>query len=280
MFSAYFRSRRARQKLRVFSVVDSAYMQLGLAWGARVREVSGENPIFVCSDTESAECMSAQGFPCIFRPPSSVLSTIPPCRSWEERFFDSEKATYTNLLKLVAASDYLRSGYAVLYSDVDALWIRNPINDVIRHGTDFVFSCGKVPLNTKRKWGFSVCMGFWFMRPSEWTRYLIDAAVRNFSGNEQKTLNRILLDNFDIDWSDRPSRWMHCSKESGWVEPIQGSCHKSGLSLTALPHVYYQRWNTCAETCGHAIVCHPIAEQREAKKFQKFESLGLKRLLS
>lgn len=163
--------------LRVYSVINSEYMQLGLAWGKRVREVGGINPIFVCSDAESVEFLTAHEFPCTFKPPKIPLSATETRRWKGGNNFASDKAIYTNILKFVAAAEFLNSGHPVLYSDVDAIWIRNPIPYLLRQNADFVYQPAHARKRTSHGWGIEACAGFFHFRPSFQAQKLVEKLI-------------------------------------------------------------------------------------------------------
>ena len=158
------RNERTKASVRVYSVVSLEYMQLGLAWGKRVEEVSDQKPIFVCSDSESFEFLNAHGFQCNFKPSAIPLSGTELSATGTERWkggkFHSDKAVYTNALKFVMAAEFLKSGQSVLYSDVDAIWIRNPIPCVLEQNADIVFQPGHARKRKSHGWSIEACAGF------------------------------------------------------------------------------------------------------------------------
>ena len=306
---------RANSSLLIYSVVNFEYIQLGLAWGKRVREISEKNPIFICSDAKSFDSLSAHGFPCIFEPPEAPLSASKKQR-WTLRSFPSDIAIYTNALKWMAAEKFLESGRPVLYSDVDALWIKNPIPMVLQQNADFVFQPAFSRKPKEHGWIFEICAGFFYLRPSCQTRKLSEILVSKlFFGNEsvinskssslnlykkissrklvidteicmpihpekhgcdQSLLNRIIRRFYDsVKWSFAPINWEHCSMENGWIKPVRGVCRKENMSFCALPHALFQRQRTDAKAIKHAVICHPKAGHTQSQKLEKFMSLGI-----
>lgn len=306
----------ANASLRVYSVINFEYMQLGLAWGKRVREVSGQMPIFICSDAESLEFLNAHGFPCAFKPSEIPLSAAERKR-WVETNFASDKAIYTANLKFVAAAEFLRSGHPILYSDVDAMWIRNPIPCLLQQNADLLYQPAHARKRKTRGWSIEACSGFFYMRSCDNAKEAVEKMIFNFLnldetldnskhsvfrlpdyfksfanhykdrqsfvhtrdliklGCDQDLFNAILRRDYQVEWSAEPSNWEHCSLENGWVEPVRGTCRRTKMNLVALPHAYFQRQGTTAEAVKHAVVCHPIAGQTQAEKFEKFKSLGI-----
>lgn len=288
--------------LRAYSVISKEYMKLGLAWGRQARQVSQVAPLFVCADRESAKSLEAEGFECICKPPDTTLpalqrewrawyswiikprETFPLLSAteksrWGKSRFKSDKAIYTNFLKMVAASEFLESGHPILYSDVDAVWIKNPIPDVLRQDADIAFQPGSIPADGASGWPFNACAGFFYMRPCAHTREIIDELLYKFIngkiGNDQYILNRILRRDRHVEWPDLPPNWDDCSLKGGWIEPLRAECRKTGMTLAALPHAYYQRLGTHPAAVKHAIVCHPTADKDQESKLETLMSLGI-----
>ncbi|MDO6575523.1 hypothetical protein, partial [Staphylococcus pasteuri_A] len=80
---------------------------------------------------------------------------------------------------------------------------------------DLAFQPGSFPNEAKEAWGFAVCTGFFYMRPCTATRRIAERVQQRFDGSDQRTLNAVLLDEFDITWSNRPSGWETCLEDGG-----------------------------------------------------------------
>lgn len=264
---------RDNDKLFLFTVISQEYANLGLAWAIKVKEVTGIKPHFICTDEESSSLMKANGFPCTTYP-FAESDFLARQKNYGEIHFPNQKAVFTISLKLAVAAEYLRAGYTVLYSDVDAIWLKNPLTDLAPIDADFLFQPGSFPDDAKTLWGFSVCTGFFLMRPSPQTIEFADAVHAKFDGDDQRTLNDVLMTNYDLDWSSRPEGWEHCLLQDGWIKTVLGHCKRTGLTTAALPHSYYQRHGVESDTCDHAIVCHPNSPKDEEGKFEAFEKLG------
>lgn len=258
----------------VFSVVSREYARLALAWGEQVKRATGVTPHFVCSDAESLEIFSSKGFPC-----TPYLFENRDSNSLHEGYgeihFPTDKAVFTVSLKFFVASSYLKAGYSVLYSDVDAIWMKNPMHELNNMDADFIFQPGSFPEDAKEMWGFSVCTGFFFIRPNARTITFSDAFHENFDGDDQRTLNKVLLDNYDVQWSSKPENWEHCALQDGWTKPVFGACSRTGFTAAALAHSFYQRHGTRKDMCEHAIICHPNSPKDQEEKFEIMKELGI-----
>lgn len=258
--------------MRVYTVINRAYLRLAEAWGESVRSASGLEPEFFCSDAESAEHLTQKGYRCHAEAPAAALSYAEKAE-YAASSFPSDHAAYTVSLKFAAAARFLAEGEDCIFSDVDAIWLRDPMPWIEGQDADFAFQPASFPMENKRRWGFSVCTGFFYIRPAPATEALVKMTVDGFDGSDQRTLNRCLLHTLDVTWEKRPIMWEH-GAESGWSKPIRGHCASSGLKLLALPHSYFQRHCTTAADVGHAVICHPNSEKDEAAKISILTELG------
>ena len=258
----------------VFTVVNMNYVQLGLAWGRRLREASGAEPVFICSESSVAEVLTGQGFSCRITAPERPLSGSAKTE-FPRSTFASDEAAYTVSMKMTAALDYLQRGQSVLFSDVDAIWFRDMIPDLLALDVDLAFQPGSFPAEAKSAWGFTVCNGFLYLRPTEAVLGLVRAAIREFDGSDQRTFNNILLRDFDIVWERRPEAWEHCRIEGGWTEPVMGRSRRTGMRLAALPHALYQRHGTYPGCWRHSVICHPNSPKDADRKFAILRDLGI-----
>jgi len=150
---------------RTFTAIDARYMRLGLAWGKIVRTVSGIDPTFVCADERSYAFLGRNGFPVLARIPAEAMSSDKRSRH-PRSTFPSDSAAYTASLKMASAIEFLEAGESILYSDVDAIWLRDPIDELTKFDADLVFQPGIFPADARKRWGFAICTGFFYLRSS------------------------------------------------------------------------------------------------------------------
>lgn len=79
----------------------------------------------------------------------------------------------------------LNKGVNVLHSDLDALWLKPPL-DLIEEKYDIVASTGTFPQNIYKKLGYTLCMG--------WIYYKSSTIVKQLFSN---ILNKDIQNNFD-----------------------------------------------------------------------------------
>ncbi|WP_422040710.1 putative nucleotide-diphospho-sugar transferase [Roseibium sp.] len=262
------------KKTVVFTVVNNQYVRLAAAWATGVRESTGLDPLLICTDPASYRQLTKAGFRCDDQFVSSAYSDRKKT-VWKNSGFDSDSATHAISLKFPSALSYLEQGQNVIFSDADAIWLKNPFPELPSTAFDLAFQPGSFPKGNKEAWGFAICTGFFALRANDATRRLCAELVDAFAGDDQICMNQHLLDNYDLEWEKRPEGWEHCDLETGWVTPVSGQSRLNGLKLAALPHAKFQRHGTNRDYVEHAIICHPNSPKSEKKKFKAFKQLSI-----
>ena len=99
---------------------------------------------------------------------------------------------------------------SVILSDIDAIWLQNPLPEVLQHAasSDIISSKGWFPTDLGRKWGSTVCLGFIFFKATLFTRRLLSEMSTQMRKerfdpsrvNDQYALNQILND-WGVSWN-------------------------------------------------------------------------------
>jgi len=79
----------------------------------------------------------------------------------------------------------LDQGHDILHSDLDAIWLKNPL-DLVEEKYDLIASTGKFPQNIYKKIGYTLCMG--------WIYYKSSTIIKELF---QDILDKNTHDNFD-----------------------------------------------------------------------------------
>jgi hypothetical protein len=111
------------------------------------------------------------------------------------------------LTRIRIVHDFLARGKDVLVSDLDALWLRDPIPVVrgsIASGADIVSSrASNWPKAQSEKWGKVLCMGFVYFRATSVTTELMEEVVRSMEvatqPDDQVAVN-VALDAHGLQW--------------------------------------------------------------------------------
>jgi Nucleotide-diphospho-sugar transferase len=269
--------RRQAHETIVYSVIDSAYVQIALNWVAHLRQLGIQNVLIVSTDADAYEALKRNGVESVLVMPDAQLARD---RKSLDTGFASDFSIFVISLKFHIARELLNLGVSALFSDVDAIWLSNPHPVLAAQDGDVLFQVGSFPEDVRAVWGFTACTGFMLFRNSAATRRLLDEACRSFVGDggydDQMTLNRVLCRRYAIQWSDQPpDGWQHCAIDNGWTIPIHGSSDTTNLRLVALPHAYFQRHHVCRRDIGHAVICHPNSPKNEPDKIEVLRSFGL-----
>jgi hypothetical protein len=163
--------------------------------------------------------------------------------------------------------------YTILVSDIDALWVKNPLDYTLAQDSDLVFSPGTIqPPRAHAQWGNVLCTGYFLIRPSDRVNAFLDCVEkRMLREGDQPAINHELL--------KRGLKWE--SRESGYYVEFRGkqilqtTSSRRGevdsLSVTLLPNRHFQR----LEEDEGALIVHPIAPKRCADKLKVFKEMGV-----
>lgn len=174
----------------------------------------------------------------------------------------------------------LEAGEEIIHSDTDAIWIRNPLEAGAARqcAQDLVFSQGTVwPVDVHGAWGFVLCCGWFWMRPSAGVRAFFTAleADVQVSGDDQMSVNRVLA-RAGAKWSHGPAgdyqlafngRMIQC-----WSQAVSGTLSGFPLRVALLPHCEFQR---LPEASDRAIVKHFVTPKNCEQKLTVFRHFGL-----
>ena len=169
----------------------------------------------------------------------------------------------------------LELGYDTLISDIDAIWIKNPFNDLNEIEDDLVFSPGSVqPPDALRSWGFVLCTGFFLSRACPAVnKFYEDVSKRMKSEGDQPAINKELIDR-KIVWKKVKYYNLLCKDKKivrAFDEVLQGT--SKDLSVAVLPNFKYQR--ILEKNRSDAVVIHPGAQKNSYKKAIVLASLDL-----
>jgi len=249
--------RKANNRLLVvFS--DSKYMGVLLNWLIAIHRLGIRNYLVVSLDEAMHAFLVERGFPSILRQMEGPLHNL-----WR--------------LRLVVLREICSYGVDVIHSDIDAVWLRDPVTEYFSRDADhLVVSQGTVwPDDVLKRQGFVLCCGLFYLRSSGETMTLLDHMLRDIvsTNDDQISLNRLI--SASVTW-DRQLKNTYQFTFRGHVvtcseEPIRGRCRKTGLSVTLLPHHLFQRIHMPDRP---AFVKHLFSEKTDQDKFESFRQSG------
>lgn len=167
-----------------------------------------------------------------------------------------------------------------IVSDVDALWLRNPIPEYFCASEfDILISQGVLhPVEILDRWGFVLCTGLFRAKPGAGTKTFFSALRRRSSRiletDDQFVVN-FMLDEEGVVWNDaglfaerfaRSGRAFTC-----YDRTLPGSCESLGLKIGMLPHHLFQRATT---TGGEAYVKHVQRTKDPSERISALRAAG------
>ncbi len=240
----------------VITFCDSAYRDVLMNWLQPLRHYGRVPLLVIALDADLASQLERGGVPVIRARCDEGVHGI-----WAIR---------AQVLHAMVAG-----GLNVIHSDVDAVWIKNPMGLLEKIDADIVASQGTVhPPECHAAWGHVLCYGFMLFRASAATVELLgeaaEVASREERFDDQRLLNHQLLAR-GIKWAVRsPYRLpfrdtlLTCSRE-----PIFGECSvRSGsIRVAIIPHANIQRLPNSIEDPRSIYVSHPLSPKDASKKF-------------
>ena len=173
--------------LKIISFCNYPYREIALNWVKHLEALSIDNYEVLCLDAESDEYLKSHGCH------SRVL---------DEFNGDWISGCKHTMRRTLIFKKYLEEGYDIIHSDTDALWLKNPIPELIESNSqDIIVSTvrhkGAFPPEVREAFGFTCCMGWIFFRSNKNTINYLDKFLntREVKGSDQKNFNEFLLSN-------------------------------------------------------------------------------------
>ena len=243
----------------IVAFCDSAYLPLLEVWADKLQRL-GAGPLrLYCLDDATALWCGARGIDHQRLKWSGRLEEL-----WAER--------------LRIFSGLLAQGQSFVHSDIDAIWLRNPMHEGAAAAceADVVFSQGTVwPPDVHDQWGFVLCCGWFKARATAAAADFFAALARHVSltGDDQISVNRLLAAQ-SPQWSGGKvgdyrlafrDRWVQC-----WTRALR--CRVGALTVALLPHQEFQR---LPEDYPDAVVKHLLTPKNCAQKIALLSAAGL-----
>lgn len=239
----------------ICAFADHRYKTLLAHW-LRLVKLTGHRRVLVfCFDEETRECASQYG----------AISILTPFQGDWLGFMRHQMELVIQMLEL---------GYCPLISDIDALWLKDPVPYTIAHKQDMVFSVGSIqPLSAHAAWGNVLCTGYFLLRPHGAVIKLMKEALRLMkSMGDQPAINQLLIDR-GLKFSLAQPYTISFRNHDVVQCPETRIGSTQDISVALLPNKFIQRLNDPKHSDPYVI--HPIAPKVEADKISLFRSLGL-----
>ena len=243
------------------------------------------NYIIIAGDAETTRALREHGVPCI----EAGLDIGEPDPSYRNIGGFTAKGLAVNALKFPVVLSLLKEGFDVVMSDVDAIWLRNPMPALgVTADVAFQRIC-YLPNPVVRYWGFATCSGFVFFRATPGGPALAGDCLREQRAVQDDLLafNLALL-KCEIAWKhpDVPAEpsSIHGTRDADLAAyfgaaaciPIEGQSSLRRIGALALAHHQFWRHDFVKFDPNEIIVCHPNSPKSGTAKINIFKRLGVR----
>jgi len=170
--------------------------------------------------------------------------------------------------------EVIGAGIDVVHSDIDAVWLRDPVAEFFRDRKfDVIASQGtNWPEDVHKRWGFVLCCGLVCFRATSSCRAMLEAVRQDLTatGDDQISMNRMMMADA-IQWEiESPYYMSHrgepvlCSEQS-----IIGM--GKTIDVSVLPHHLFQRLMVPS---ADPFVVHPLAPKEAGPKSEVLDAAG------
>ena len=183
--------------------------------------------------------------------------------------------------RLKVFQDLLAEGRSFVHTDVDALWLRTPLDALLAPEPDMTFSQGTIhPPEGHEARGFVLCCGLFRMNATDAARRFLERVADDIpaTSDDQSSVNRVLLaDGVVWDGAETPDYRlrMRGKRFSCWKRTLIGRAPGDGLTVGLTPHGLVQRIHDPVDTVGRVHVSHPLSPKSAKEKLNLFSELGL-----
>jgi len=168
----------------------------------------------------------------------------------------------------------------LIHSDADALWLKNPFNDIQQCNADVVFTQGTIwPPDVHLKQGFVLCCGFFYLSQNTRTFKFMNKVLSRLliEKDDQVAVNRVVaesLQSWDIKQPYKVAfRSTHFVASRSIISSSNLCIDGEVLKVALLPHHKYPR--LLKEILPEFVVVHPLSGKTSVEKKEIFANLGL-----
>lgn len=245
----------AENKTLILSFANIDYLPVIDNWISALNRLKIKNYIVVCLDQEIHNLFLQKNIPVLLRPCVNELDSL-----WVHRI---------DIIK-----EFLDSGFNILHSDADAVWLKNPLEKYIYNQSyDMIFSQGTVwPPDIHKKWQFVLCCGFFYVKSNAAVlKFFESLSIRvRKDKDDQISINRMLYeesikwevsDDYCLPFKDKT---FICSNNI-----IKGK--NSHISVAILPHRQFQRLQ---ESSDNIYVKHILSQKNSTDILKTLKAHG------
>jgi nucleotide-diphospho-sugar transferase len=273
------------EKNGVVAVTFASEEYIGVCenWLVAMQKLALNNHIVIAGDSTTQELLERIGVPHI---------AVSFRTRWQNNLYRNpvgftQKGLAMTALKFPIVRAILRSGYSVIMSDLDAVWLRDP--QPFLEDCDLAFQrVVYFPAVIARLWGFCACSGFVYFRNCPGTLSFVDECVRQHKliSDDQWALNLALLE-ANVLWEHQATDWNNSStrvtayseaviasfRDSANVT-IEGRLDWNDLRVRALAHHTFWRHPFVSYEPSRVVVCHATSSKNNQDKLTSLKSMG------
>ncbi len=226
----------------VLVFADSGYQEILTNWYEHSHRFTQDNLLIIALDEKIFKSLLEKNIPAYLLAWSGKLNSL-----WIER------------VKLIY--QLLSFGYIVIHSDVDAVWLKNPIDYCEKIDADIIFSQGTIwPPAVHETLSVVLCCGFFMLRPTEKSLSFLKDWLQlvEIDGDDQRALNQLLLSkglSWNLSDSNYTLEWN--IKQFNCFNSTQITAVENDLIIALLPHHLFQR----LPENKPGIVVHPLSKK-------------------
>lgn len=171
---------------------------------------------------------------------------------------------YTQRIAYVVA--LVKLGRDVLISDIDALWLQDPLPDLVSTNAGVVGSFGLSPPLAVAEWGAGFCMGFIFFRGSDTKVRAGVTPLTTPMREDQKSFNANIRRERLV-WDD--ASMLQSETRFGTVLAHDGNASYAGLRVAMLPRSRYIRWCSSQTNFSAVVIAHCYVGAKERRNKER-----------
>jgi hypothetical protein len=230
--------------VRIVAFADTRYADIASNWIVSIERLGLlDSTTLIALDEPLHRTMVARGVRCELRPPSSPSRPDLWCH------------------RIAVLREMLDSNTdAIVHSDVDAVWLRNPSDRMLVEEADFVFSQGTVwPPESLALRKFVVCCGLYLVRPTDQARAFLAKLTDHVAelASDQWAVNR-LIDLYGLAWRIEDPYKISFREQEFVASPLPIRGFGKDLSVSVIPHGEIPRLMTGRALDG-VLVAHPVS---------------------
>lgn len=215
----------------IIAVANYAYKDIVDNWVFQMKKLGIDNFLIIALDKQLYAHLSSQGVNAFL----DVLVIEDIIDLWRKRIEIYEKV--------------VRMGVNLVHSDLDAVWLRNPMIYFTDQSVDLVFSQGTYwPKHVHEKWGFVLCCGLFYAGSNKNNIQLFQEMreILDDAGDDQAAINELIYQD-NVEWEIDSGYTIPFSDKQLLASRKMMVGLGNKYSINILPHHLFQRLHNAKE---------------------------------